>query len=112
METTRQQKISRLLQRDLGEIFQLNSRKWIPGLMVTVTKVRISRDLSLAKIYLSLFATKDKIANMEVINKNKSEIRKELGNRVRHQLRIVPELCFFLDDSLDYIDRIEKALKE
>ncbi|MDP4280676.1 MAG: 30S ribosome-binding factor RbfA [Bacteroidota bacterium] len=111
METTRQNKISRLVQKDLGEIFQSKSRELFNGSMITVTKVYVTKDLSLAKIYLSLFSTADKNVLLEKIRTNTREIRRELGNRVKHQLRIIPELQFFLDDSLDYIDNIENLLK-
>ena len=111
MESTRQLKISRLVQKDLGMIFQRQSHSLFGGAMITVTKVHITRDLAIAKIYLSLFATKDKTALLETIRLHTREIRGELGSRVHHQLRIIPELHFFLDDSLDYIDNIEHLLK-
>jgi len=111
MESTRQQKVARLLQKDLGEIFQRNAMEYAPGTMITVTVVRVSRDLGMAKVFLSLFATEDKNATLENIEKRKKEIRRELGIKVRHQLRHVPELFFYLDDSLDYIENIEKAIK-
>jgi ribosome-binding factor A len=112
MESTRQQKVARLLQKDLGDIFQQKAMEYAPGTMITVTIVRISKDLSVAKVFLSLFATKDKEGTLNQIEKRKKEIRRELGIRVRHQLRIVPELFFHLDDSLDYIENIENALKK
>ena len=111
METKRQEKISKLLQQDLSEIIQMELRHVTRGAMVTVTKVHVTPDLSMAKAYLSLFATKDKEALLEGIKKHTSEIRGKLGNRVRHQLRVVPELQFYLDDSLDYIDNIDELLK-
>ena len=110
MESTRQQKISRLIQKDLGAIFQLESRRLFEGALITVTKVHVSRDLSVAKTYLSLFMTKDKNALLEQIRKHTKEIRHELGVRVHNQLRIIPDLQFFLDDSLDYIENIDHLL--
>jgi len=110
MESTRQNKISRLIQKDLGAIFQLESRRLFEGALITVTKVHVSRDLSVAKAYLSLFMTKDKEALLGVIRKHTREVRHELGLRVHNQLRIVPELQFFLDDSLDYIENIDQLL--
>lgn len=110
MESKRQQKISRLLQKDLGEIFQHESRGFSAGAMITVTKVNVTSDLSLARVYLSLFATDDKQSLIETIRKHKAEIKYKLGNRIRNQLRGVPDLEFFLDDSLDYIDNIDKLL--
>jgi len=111
METKRQEKISKLLQQDLSEIIQMELRHVTRGAMVTVTKVHVTPDLSMAKIYLSLFATNNKEEMLENIKKHGSEIRGKLGNRIRHQLRVVPDLQFFLDDSLDYIDNIEELLK-
>jgi ribosome-binding factor A len=111
METTRQLKIARLVQKDLGMIFQQQSHILFGGAMITVTKVHITRDLAIAKTYLSLFATRSKPELMESIRLHSKEIRRELGSRVHKQLRIIPELQFYLDDSLDYIDNIEHLLK-
>lgn len=112
MESQRQQKISKLLQKDLGEIFQMEVPHLTRGAMVSVTKVHITPDLSSAKVYLSLFASKNRPEVMQKITRNSSEIRGKLGNRVRHQLRVVPELHFYEDDSLDYIENIESLLKD
>ena len=112
MESKRQQRIQKLLQRDLGEIFQRELGHVTQHAMVTVTKVYVTPDLSLARIYLSLFATENKTALLQQICKHAKEIRKILGNRIRHQLRVIPELQFFEDDSLDYIDRIDRLLKD
>jgi ribosome-binding factor A len=110
MEGTRQQKIARLIQKDLGMIFQQESRNLFGGAMITVTKVNVSKDLSFAKIWLSLFATKDKNVLLEAIRAQTRNIRRQLGSREHNQLRIIPELHFFIDDSLDYIDNIESLL--
>ena len=112
MESKRQERISKLLQKDLGEIFQTQMQHLAMRSMVTVTKVYISPDLSSAKVYLSLFATKKQQQIVDNIRKHTSEIRKEVGNRVRHQLRVVPSLSFYLDDSLDYIENIDSLLKD
>jgi len=112
METTRQQKIARLIQKDLGMIFQQESRNLFGGVMITVTKVNIAKDLSIARTYLSLFGTKDKEALLENIRLHTKAIRRELGIRVHNQLRIIPELHFFLDDSLDYIENIDHLLHQ
>ena len=112
MESKRQERIQKLLQRDLGEIFQRELGHVTKNSMVTVTKVYITPDLSLARTYLSLFAAKDKAALMKQIDRHTKEIRKKLGDRIRHQLRVVPGLQFFEDDSLDYIDRIDQLLKD
>ncbi len=112
MESTRQEKIEKLIQKDLGEIFQQKEILFVPGAMITVTKVRVSKDLGVAKIFLSIFAAKDKEEALALIKSKTKEVRYKLGNRIRHQLRIVPELIFYLDDSLDYIENIENALKK
>ena len=104
METTRQNKISRLLQKELSEIFLLQTKS-MPGTLVSVSAVRISPDMSIARVYLSVFPS-EKAEEMV-----KNIIRYELGTRVRHQLRIIPELKFFVDDSLDYIEKIDSLLK-
>lgn len=93
-------------------IFQQESRNLFQGAMITVTKVHVAKDLAIAKIYLSLFATKDKNALLEKVRKETKEIRHLLGARVHNQLRIIPELQFFLDDSLDYIENIENLLQQ
>ncbi len=111
MENTRQQKIARLIQKNLGEIFQALSRDQFQGNMITVTKVHISPDLYMAKSYLSLFGKTDKEELLALINAHKKEIRLKLGNRIHNQVRSIPELEFFIDDSLDYIENIEKLLK-
>ncbi len=111
METNRQHRISRLIQKDIGEILQQGEQEWFPGAMITVTKVYITSDLSLSKIYLSIF-WKDADKVLQQVKARNKEIRKHLGMRVRNQLRKVPELRFFIDDSLDYIENIEKLLKE
>lgn len=111
MSTTRQNKISRLLQKELSEIFQRNSSSLFTGKMITVTSVRVSPDLSVARVYLSIFPVQDKTDYLTYISSVESQIRFELGKRVRHQLRKIPELAFFLDDSLDYIENIDNLLK-
>lgn len=109
METTRQAKISRLLQKELSEIFRQQTAK-THGVIVSVSAVRVTPDLSIARAYLSVFPT-DKSAEMiENINNSAKTIRHELAQRVRFQLRKVPELQFYLDDSLDYIENIDKLL--
>ncbi len=113
MESTRQQKINKLLQRDLGTIFQLESRNILgTAAMISVTKVQVSRDLSSARVYLSLFATDDKEGLLNDIKAKKTAFRTLLASKIRHQLRVVPDLIFILDDSLDYIENIDKLLKK
>ena len=110
METTRQNKISRLLQKELSEIFLLQT-KAMPGVLVSVSAVRISPDMSIARVYLSFFPSEKAEEIVKNVNDNMKTIRYELGTRVRHQLRIIPELKFFVDDSLDYIEKIDSLLK-
>lgn len=110
METTRQNKISRLLQKELSEIFLLQT-KAMPGTLVSVSAVRISPDMSITRVYLSVFPSEKAEEIVKNINENMKTIRYELGTRVRHQLRIIPELKFFVDDSLDYIEKIDSLLK-
>jgi ribosome-binding factor A len=112
METTRQNKISRLLQKDVAEIIQKEARDLFSGILISVTNVRISPDLSIARIYLSIFPSEKGAATMLEIKKNHSKIRGLLGLKVGKQLRIVPQLDFHIDDSLDYIDNIDRLLKE
>lgn len=112
MESTRLNKVSRLLQRDLGDIFQKEGRNIFGNSMITVTKVQVTKDLSIAKVYLSLFATSDKSKLLKSIQKHSGEIRYKLGKRIGKQVRVIPEVHFYLDDSLDYIENIEKLLDE
>jgi ribosome-binding factor A len=112
METTRQQKIARLIQKDLGEIFQALGRDTFPGNMITVTKVYISPDLFIARAYLSLFGKTEKNELLSLIREHRKEIRLKLGNRIHNQVRSIPELDFFIDDSLDYIENIDNLLKQ
>ena len=111
MQETRQNRISRLLQKELATIFQEQTRM-MHGIMVSVTRVKISPDLSICTGYLSIFPSdkgEELIAN---ITKNDKPIRFNLGQRVHNQLRIIPELRFFIDDSLDYIEHIDELLKK
>lgn len=110
--STRTEKVSRLLQRELGEIFQMAGRDIYRGTMITVTMVRISADLSVSRVYLSIFPGKNIDDTMEAINKNKKHFRHQLAQRIKNQVKSIPELKFFIDDSLDYIDNIEKILKK
>lgn len=111
MQETRQNKIARLLQKELSLIFQEQTHS-LHGVMVSVTRVRISPDLSVCTAYLSVFPSEKSEEIVQNITRNEKQIRYELGTRIRYQLRIVPELRFFVDDSLDYIDRIDELLKK
>ncbi len=110
METTRQNKIARLLQKELSDIFLLQA-KAMKGTLVSVSTVRISPDMSIARLYLSVFPSDKGEELVKNTNDNMKSIRFELGNRVRYQLRIIPQLKFFVDDSLDYIEKIDSLLK-
>lgn len=109
MESMRQQRVGKLLQKELGDIFLLDSKN-MPGLLVSVSEVRVSPDLGFAKIFLSIFPSdkgKDLIKNVQ---QNVKSIRFELGKRVAKQLRIIPDLAFYLDESLDYVEKIDNLL--
>ena len=111
MQETRQAKISRLLQKELAQIFQSQTRM-MHGVMVSVTRVKISPDLSICTAYLSVFPSEKGEEIVKNVNSNVKTIRYDLGQRIRNQVRIIPELRFFIDDSLDYIDHIDELLKK
>ena len=111
MNTTRQQKIAAMLQRELANIFLQDSRN-IYKCMITVTKVTITSDLSIARAYLSIYNTQDKEVIINLIKENTKDIRYRLGQQIRNQMRVVPTLEFFLDDTLDYLEHIDEPLKK
>ena len=111
MQETRQNKIARLLQKELAEIFQSQTRM-MRGVMVSVTRVKVSPDLSICTAHLSIFPSNKGEERQRNINANEKSVRYELGKRIRNQVRIIPELRFFIDDSLDYIERIDELLKK
>lgn len=111
MDSTRQNKVARLLQKELGLIFLQEGRKWVGAAgMITVTMVRMTPDLGLAKVYLSVFNVADKALVVKGINEAAHEYRRMLGTKIRHQVRHIPDLVFYLDDSLDYAERIDNLL--
>ncbi len=110
-ETTRQKKVARLIQKEVADIFLRQGSVLAPGKLLTVTKVRVSPDLSYAKIYISIFPSVNQDEILQSVHDQTPKIRYELGHKVRSQLRIVPEIAFFIDDSLDYIDKIDRLLK-
>lgn len=112
MENTRQQKIARQIQRDMADIFRKEAAAVVKGVMTTVTAVRVSPDFGYAKIYVSIFPFDRSEAVLEALRTNNWLIRKALGQRVRNQLKSVPEIEFFIDDSLEYIENIDHLLKE
>jgi len=110
--TQRQKKIGGILQQDLAEVLQKASIDGgLRGVIISVSKVNVTTDLSVAKVYLSIFPNKEAEPLLEGIRSNKPLIRHELAQRTRHQLRRMPQLEFFIDDSLEYIDGIERSLK-
>lgn len=111
METTRQQKINRLIQKELSEIFRADTSK-MQGVLVSVSIVRVSPDLGLAKAYLSIFPSDKGTELLENIKANTKSIRFALGQKVGKQLRVIPDLAFYLDDSLDYLENIDRLLKD
>jgi ribosome-binding factor A len=111
MDSIRQQKISKILREDISALIQKELKHFCEKSLVTVTNVRVTPDLGIARVYLSIFATEDKNGILDNFTRNVSEIRFLLGKRIRHQVRHVPELQFYIDDSLDFIERIDKALK-
>lgn len=112
MESLRQQKVNKLLAKELAEIFRSESRTLFGGGFITVTQVRISPDLSSARIYLSIMGNKDKNVVFKLVEDQNHLIRKKLGLIIGKQLRIVPALSFFIDDSLDYAMKIDALLKK
>jgi ribosome-binding factor A len=112
METTRQKKVARLIQKELADLFLRRNNELAPGKLLSVTVVRVSTDLSLAKVFLSIFPSASREEVLNSVKDHSHKLRFELGQKVRNQLRIVPELAFFIDDSYDYIDNIDKLLKK
>ncbi len=112
MESTRQKKVARLVQKELAEIILHHGGELAPGKMISVTTVRISPDLSLAKVWVSIFPSQGSEIVMSALRNSVPRLRYEMGQKVRNQLRIIPEIAFFIDDSNDYIDNISNLLKE
>lgn len=110
MESTRQHKIARLIQKDLSDIF-LRFARTLGGTLISVSEVRISPDLAIAHIYLSIFPQNKVAETMEKIEENKGKFRGEMGTLERHQLRIIPELNFHLDETIDRMERIDQLLQ-
>lgn len=109
-ESVRQKRVATLLKKELSVIF--NNEKLLDGKMITVSLVRVSPDLYLSKVYLSIFPSTALEEDLELVKGNKSRIRFLLGNKIKHQLRVVPDLSFYIDDSLDYIEHIDSLLKD
>ncbi|RZM28864.1 MAG: 30S ribosome-binding factor RbfA [Pedobacter sp.] len=108
MESKRQQKFAGLLQEELAAVFQKEGAAYLPNTLVTITKVRVSPDLAVAKVYLSFLNTGNTTLSVNTVNAHAGEIRYKLGSRIRHQARVVPTLTFFLDDTNEYVERMDK----
>ena len=108
MESKRQQKFAGVIQKDLAEIFQREGMNILPNIMITVTKVRISPDLAVARVYLSLFNSPNDKLSLNTVKLHAGEIRYKLGTRIKDQARIVPQLDFYIDDTSDYVERMDK----
>ena len=110
-ETNRQRKIASVLQKDLVDVLQKAAQDGMQGVIISVSKVSVTPDLGVAKVYLSVFPSNKRDAIIEGVKSDAPLIRHELAQRTRNQLRRMPELIFFGDDSLDYIEEIDKSLK-
>lgn len=108
MESKRQQKFAGLLQEELAAIFQREGSAYLPNTLVTITKVRVSPDLAVAKVYLSFLNTNNTSLSLATVNSHASEIRYKLGSRIRHQARVIPTLSFFVDDTNEYVEHMDK----
>lgn len=109
--TVRQQKFSKLLQKELSDIFQRDKRGFLDNAFISIAEVKVSPDLGVAKVYISMMLAKDKEAVLEKINQHKKEIRKTLGDRIRNQVRIIPELAFFIDEVEEKAMRMDELIK-
>ena len=111
-ESKRQQRFSGVIQQDLADIFLRESGAWLPGVMITVTKVRITSDLGIARVYLSFLGARDSNEALEHIRTKVNEIRYKLGSRIRNQTKNIPLLEFYVDDSNEYKERIDKLFED
>ena len=108
MESKRQQKFAGVIQKDLAEIFQREGQNFLPNTLVTITKVRVTPDLAIARIFLSFFNNQNTSLALNTIKSHASEIRYKLGSRIKDQARIVPHLEFFVDDTNEYVEKMDK----
>ena len=112
MESKRQQKFAGVIQKDLAEIFQREGMNYLPNTLVTITKVRVTPDLALARIFLSFFNSANTNLAIQTIKAHTSEIRYKLGSRIKDQVRVIPQLEFFVDDTNEYVERMDKLFDE
>jgi ribosome-binding factor A len=108
--STRQLKFARLIQKEISDIFQRDKRGILDNAFITVAEVKVSPDLGVAKVYVSMMLAKDKLATLEKINGRKSEIRKALGDKIRKQVRVIPELIFYLDEVEENAQRMDSLI--
>ncbi|GAB3918448.1 30S ribosome-binding factor RbfA [Mucilaginibacter boryungensis] len=108
MESKRQQKFAGVIQQDLAAIFQREGMNYLPNTMVTITKVRVTPDLALARIFLSFFNSGNTQLALQTIKSHANEIRYKLGARIKDQVRVIPQLEFFVDDTSEYVERMDK----
>jgi ribosome-binding factor A len=112
MDSKRQQKFARLIQKDLGEIFQKDIKSLFGGAFITVTTVKVTPDLSVAKVYLSFLLAQNKEQLLDDIKEKNKSIRQALANKIRHQARVIPELHFYLDDSIEYASKMDELFSK
>lgn len=108
MESKRQQKFAGVLQQDLAAIFQREGMSYLPNTLVTITKVRVTPDLAIARVFLSFFNNTNTQQSLQTIKSHASEIRYKLGARIKDQVRVIPQLEFFVDDTNEYVERMDK----
>lgn len=111
-ESKRQQRFAGVIQQDLAEMFQREGNAWAPGAFITVTRVRVTPDLSLARVFLSFLNTQTAKEDLQSIKNKSNEIRYKLGVRIKNQARIVPQLEFFLDDTNEYVEHMDKIFEK
>ncbi|TCK83018.1 ribosome-binding factor A [Albibacterium bauzanense] len=111
IESKRQQRFAGIIQQDLAEIFLREGNTWLPGVMITVTRVRITSDLGIARVYLSFLPVKDPQEALEKIRNHGNEVRYKLGTRIRNQTKSIPVLEFYVDDSNDYMEHMDKLFE-
>jgi ribosome-binding factor A len=112
MESKRQQKFAGVIQQDLAEIFQREVMNFLPNTLVTITKVRVTPDLAIARVFLSFFNSVDAAASLSTVKAHASEIRYKLGVKIKNQVRVVPQLEFFVDDTNDYVEKMDQLFDQ
>ena len=112
MESKRQQKFAGVIQEDLAAILQREGANYLPNTMVTITKVRVTPDLAIARVFLSFFNNTSNQLALQTIKLHASEIRYKLGSRIKDQVRVIPQLEFFIDDTSEYVDRMDKIFEK